>query len=197
MRDPNPCDERRAPAAVLALTLALALALCSGCSGPAAPPPAGPLIPQTEDARGRGVSMTLPLLGGGQIAVERHRGAPLLITLFTTWSLRCQAEAKIFNQIHAGHAGQGLRMLGIVLDINTRPELMQTYVEFVKYSFDVALARPDDLDLVGGLGPTRQVPRTVLLDRRGVKVLDQVGQTDFPALKRRLVQLLASKPRPR
>jgi hypothetical protein len=43
---------------------------------------------------------------------------------------------------------------------------------------------------VGALGKTRQVPRTVLLDSQGRVLLDMMGHTDFPALRRRLERLL-------
>jgi thiol-disulfide isomerase/thioredoxin len=175
---------------MLLLLLAPPLPLHGGCTGSSEAAAGDPLAPTAEEVRKAGVGMTLPLLKGGEVALERMRGAPVVITLFTTWCLRCQAEAPLFNQLFAAHARQGLRMLGIAVDVRTKVTLIRTYVEFVKFRFDVALAQPDDLELVGGLGRTRRVPRTVLLDRHGAIVLDHVGQTDFPALRRRVVQLL-------
>ncbi len=179
--------------AMLISRLALvAAALVSGaCSAPA-PAPMDPLG-QVPSAERKGVQMTLPRLGGGEVSLKGRPGKPVLITIFTTWCLRCQREAPLFNQLHDAYARR-LRVLGVVVDVKMQPAILQTYVEFVKFRFDVAVARPDDLELLGGLGPTRRVPRTVLLDRRGVLVLDHVGQTNAPALKKALGRLLGRAP---
>jgi thiol-disulfide isomerase/thioredoxin len=172
--------------------IATALVSCA-CSAPAqAPAPAVPLG-QLPSAERKGAQMTLPRLGGGEVSLKVPPGKPVLITIFTTWCLRCQVEAPLFNQLHDAYARR-LRVLGVVVDVKTRPAILQTYVEFVKFRFDVAVARPDDLELVGGLGPTRRVPRTVLLDRRGVLVLDHVGQTNAPVLMKALGRLLGAAP---
>jgi thiol-disulfide isomerase/thioredoxin len=178
------------PPLVASAALAAALLSC-GCSGPA-PLPLTPLG-QAPSAGRAGVQMTLPLLKGGEVSLQGWPGKPVLITLFTTWCLRCQVEAPLFNRLHAAYAHR-LRVLGVVVDVKTPPAIMQTYVEFVKFRFDVAVARPDDLELVGALGKTRRVPRTVLLDQSGIIVLDHVGQTNAPELKKQLGRLLGDAP---
>lgn len=137
------------------------------------------------------MEMTLPRLGGGKVSLAEVRGKPVVLALFTTWSLRCQAEAPLFVRIHERYRGKGLRVLGVAMDMQV--VLVKTYVEVVGLPFDVLLARPDDLELVGALGQTKQVPRTVLLDRRGQIVLDQRGQTDFTVLERRIRALLSRR----
>ena len=133
--------------------------------------------------------MTLPRLGGGKLAIESYRGHPVLITLFTTWCLRCQAEAPLFIKIHEQRKPQGLEVVGIALDDLTKVSMVQTYVEFVGYTFPVLLAEPNNLELVAALGPTKRVPRTVLLDRAGRIVEDHVAQTHFDRLERALDKL--------
>lgn len=159
--------------------LGAAASLLVGCGGPARGPELQLNQPASVDP---GARMTLPRLGGGQVSLQELRGRPVLLTLFTTWCLRCQAEAPLFVQLHEQHGRRGLRILAVALDVRGRP-MVQPYVEFVGFKFDVLLARPDDIELVGGLGVTRQVPRTVLLDARGRIVLDQQGATDFAALR--------------
>jgi len=156
----------------------------AACSGPQGKPLGEPVVAS-------GVHMTLSRLGGGKLAIERYRGAPVLITMFTTWSLRCQAEASQFVQIHDREGGRGLRVVGIALDDLMRVSLLKTYVGFVGFRFPVLLAEPNNLELVGGLGPTKQVPRTVLLDREGRIVQDHGGQTDFGRLERAIKDLVA------
>jgi len=49
---------------------------------------------------------------------------------------------------------------------------------------------PHDPPLVGAIGQTFHVPRTVLIDKAGRKVLDHKGQTDFRVVEQRIQGLL-------
>jgi hypothetical protein len=62
------------------------------------------------------------------------------------------------------------------------------------FRFDVLLASPEDLELVGAVGKTPLLPRTVLLDREGRAVLDQIGYTDFQVLEKKILELLSTRP---
>jgi thiol-disulfide isomerase/thioredoxin len=145
--------------------------------------------PPPSAAPSRALRLTLPRLGGGALSLESLRGRPVLITLFTTWCLRCQAEASLFVRLQERYRARGLAVVGVVVDLQAS-SLIQTYVDFVGFRFDVLYARPDNLDLVAALGPTPQVPRTVLVDASGMLVLDQTAQTDFVALEGQLERLL-------
>ncbi len=134
------------------------------------------------------MSFTLPLLRGGSLTLSSLRGRPVLITLFSTWDMRCQAEVPLINQLKERYGPRGLEVLGVALAPpgNKSLTLIKTYVEVTRITYDVLLAEPQDLELVGALGQTRRVPRTVLLDHKGRVLLDQAGQTDFLALRSRI-----------
>jgi peroxiredoxin len=169
--------------------VALALVL-AGCRPP---PAAEPLLPADRAA----VQLTLPRLGGGgSLSLEAQRGRPVVLTLFTTWCFRCQAEAPSFQRLHERFAARGLLVVGIALNAGgTRPaELVRLYVEETGFRFPVLVAAPDDLELVGGLGRTPEIPRTLLLDREGRILLDQVGETRFAALEAAVLRLLGEAP---
>jgi thiol-disulfide isomerase/thioredoxin len=168
-----------------ALLLALTLGQCGG-------PPQGKALslPAGQDDSS-GVSLVLPRLDGTTVSVAALRGHPILLTLFATWSLRCQAEAPWFVRLHERYGQAGLILLGIALD-PIKPALIQTYAQYVGFSFPVLLARADELELVGALGRTANVPRTVLLDRQGHIVLDQQGQTILPQLETQIRRLLGA-----
>lgn len=153
----------------------------------------GPEI-RSEERRGQIVELSLPRLQGGEVSLAALRGRPILLTLFTTWDLRSQAEAPVIMQIRDRFAPHGLVVLGVALEpLGPRGlPLVRSYVEAMALSFEVLLAEPDDEQLRAALGPTRQVPRTVLLDRRGRVVLDQQGQTDLTLLLR-LVEQVANE----
>jgi thiol-disulfide isomerase/thioredoxin len=160
-----------------------------GCSGPS-PGPAPAALHS-----GVPVQMTLPRVGGGALSLSSLRGRPVLITLFTTWCIPCQVEAPGFVRLDERFRPRGLAVVGIALNSEgtTPARLVDLYVEDVGFRFPVLLAAPDDLELIGGLGPTRSVPRTVLLDGAGRMVLDQVGETRFQAVESRVLGLLGQR----
>ncbi len=181
----------------LALTLALALACAvSSCSGA---PPRGE-APAPSLASELPLKLTLPKLGGGTLSLEALRGKPVLLSLFTTWCLLCQEEAPRLVRLDERFRGAGLQVVGIALNSEgVRPSsLVALYVEQQGFRFPVAIAAPDDLDLVGALGltPPERLPRTLLLDGSGRVVLDQVGGTRFQAVENKVLELLGER-RPR
>jgi len=115
--------DRRPVHALLALVAVTLLSGCSGASkgGKTTDPAAG--IGQAAADAPAGVEMTLPRLGGGEVSLSRLRGHPVVVTLFTTWSLRCQAEAPLFTKMHERHRGQGLKVLGILLSDGTQERI--------------------------------------------------------------------------
>lgn len=148
--------------------------------------------PAAQARRQAPVSLILPRLGGGEISLQELRGAPVVVTLFSTWSMRAQAEAPLLVQLHERHQARGLQLVGVAI---TSPGekgtlMVETYVEVNGVTFPVALSAPDNPDLVAALGPVRIVPRTLLLDGKGRIVLDQPGQTDFAELYKLVERLL-------
>ncbi len=144
------------------------------------------------------VKLTLPLLGGGEVSLQDLRGKPVLLTLFATWSLRCQAEVPLFSQLQERYGGRGLKVVSIAigpLGAKGLP-MVETFVEVFGISYPVLLSEPGNIDLVGALGAVKHVPRTLLLDRRGKVLLNQEGQTNFPVLYRTLDKLFKRAPKP-
>jgi hypothetical protein len=178
MRWPKTLDGRRRVAAVALGSLAVWS--CAGSTtqgGRAAARPTGALV--------------LPALDGPRIRLAELRGHPVVIFMFTTWSLRAQAEASRFVELHERLGPRGLRLIAVALDHDKISRVqLEEYVRFVGMGFPVVLAGPDDLDLVAAFGATTKVPRTVLLDREGRALVDHQGQTDFLRLRRAIEPLL-------
>ncbi len=124
-------------------------------------------------------------LKGGSLSTSELKGKPTLLTFFTTWCLRCQAEAGRFEQIHERYQSKGLTVVGIALDLQGS-KFVKPYVDAMGLTFEVLLSHPDSLDLTQVFGKITQVPRTLLLDREGRVVLDQMGQTNFYALQKKI-----------
>lgn len=178
---------------LLVASLGIASLGIGGCKTAPTPPPTSPLDPPPK-AR-RQVTLTLPLLGKGEsFRLESLRGHPVLLFVFTTWSLRAQAEAGEVKKIDALYRSRGLRIVGLALD-KRGEALVQTYVDFLNFRFPVLIADPENLELVAALGITHHVPRSVLFDREGHLVQDHlVGMTDFPKLYKAIEGLLRTGP---
>lgn len=167
----------------------LALALLAACGATSTRPPT------LSPARGRPIALTISRLGGGTLDLAALRGKVVVLTLFTTWSLRSQAEASRFNQLAARYRSEDVAVVAVALHRRGHA-LVKTYVDFVGLRFAVGVVDPEDLRLVSALGLTKRVPRTLLLDRSGRRRQDHVaGQTDFPRLLEGIAQLLARSDR--
>jgi peroxiredoxin len=149
----------------------------------------GPTLPSPP------VQMTLPRLDGGTLSIESLRGRPVLLTLFTTWWVPCQGEAPTFVRFDERFRQDGLAVVGVALDEagKTPAQLVRLWVDEMGIRYPVLLAPPNDLELVGGVGQTKAVPRTLLLDRQGRIILDQVGKTRFQALEIKVLELLGKR----
>jgi thiol-disulfide isomerase/thioredoxin len=173
-------------AASLLCALALAGAGCATSTAGARAEAAG-------DAPARApVSMRLPRLGGGELSLATLRGRPVVVTFFTTWCTLCLEEAPRVVRLDERFRPRGLAVLAVaLLGEGARPaDLVKLYVEDAGFRFPVLLAAPDNLELIGGLGRTQLIPRTVLLDRAGRPLLDHAGRTRFVELEKKILEQL-------
>jgi len=174
--------------------LVLALSTLVGCGGAGSQVRSeSPVAPEARPAPP--LSLPLPRLAGGSVSLESLRGRPVLLALFTTWCLPCQAEAPLLERLKERFSQSGLVVLGVALDAqgSTPIKLVRLYVEEMGLRFDVLLASPSDPALVAALGQTPLLPRTVLLDRSGRVVLDQAGGTDFQKLETKILAELPAR----
>jgi peroxiredoxin len=141
------------------------------------------------------VQMTLPTLDGGTLSIQSLRGRPVLLALFTTWWVPCQEEAPAFVRLDERFRKDGLAVVGVALDEagKTPARLVRLWVDEMGIRYPVLLAPPGDLELVGGVGQTKAVPRTLLLDRQGRIILDQLGKTRFQVLENKVLELLGKR----
>lgn len=134
-----------------ALALGLAVAGC-GAAPSTATGPIGPAL-----------TLSWPALDGGTIDVTRFRGQIVVLHVFTTWSLAAQLE---LDALGAADARPDVVVIGLALDaegyLMVAPWRRGSRTEYL-----IALA--DDATRAGAtaLGRVREVPTTVILDRRG------------------------------
>jgi cytochrome c biogenesis protein CcmG/thiol:disulfide interchange protein DsbE len=96
----------RLPTAVLAL---LAL-LWIGCD-----PPEVQKKPEA-DAPATAPGFSLPVLGGGELALEQLRGQPVILDFWATWCAPCVHQIPVLNAFHQRY-GDRVAVLGISVDV--------------------------------------------------------------------------------
>ncbi|MDY0001732.1 MAG: TlpA disulfide reductase family protein [Polyangia bacterium] len=175
----------RSPLAMtmLAMTLpamALGLGACpqGAGSGGAGSGGAGPKGPARPGARGA-VDVTFTALSGEPLRLSSFRGKPLVMMFFTTWCVPCQVQGSRFKPLRAAIGAHRVTFLAVSVD--TERNLVPTFLEAAGFDFPAAYADPE-MVRQSPIGPTRDVPRTVVLDREGRLVADLQGPVEPKAL---------------
>ncbi len=154
-----------------------------GCGGPALPP-AAPFA-----ARGAQVEGVLPLLDGGEIELASLRGKPLVIHLFTTWSLPAQVDLDELRAARAAVPEGSFTILGIGLDVDGY-KLIAPWRDAAGIDWLVALPTAEMADGKSVFGNVMAaVPSTVLVDGRGRVVWSVRGPLPAGELERQLARL--------
>jgi thiol-disulfide isomerase/thioredoxin len=151
---------RRALAAVLALTAALAFA------GSKRPEPAPRFTSKTMD---------------GQVSNESVKGKVVLFQFWTTWCQVCRGEQELVDQIDKEFAPKGLVVLAV--DVGESKKTVKKFLE--KNPRTVRIVLNDDTNLAAMYAAT-QYPIYVVIDREGNIAAMQRGGSGANGLRRLL-----------
>lgn len=133
------------------VALLAALAACGG----RAPAPAAPVGPP--------IDATWAALDGGEVRLAELRGQRVVLHLFTTWA----AAADLDNdQLAAADAADDVVVVAVALDAEGYT-MVTPWRRATGVGFLVALADDATRAGAGPLGPVREVPTTLVLDRSG------------------------------
>src|SRR5262249_22002427 len=135
------------------------------------------------------VELTLPAANGGAVDLAALRGRVVLVDLMATWSMASQSELPALEHLLGAYAERGLAIVSVAMDAQT-PLLVRTYVETLRIRWPVALATAEVLAGQSALGPVREIPRTLILDRRGFVRFDRTGTIPLGDLARAIEPLL-------
>ena len=127
-------------------------------------PPSRPTLRVGETAP----DFALPLLGGGEVALDSLRGKVLFVNFWATWCTPCRMEAPSLQRLYATLKGDGFEVLGITIDKADDGEALQRFKSDFSLGFPIPLdptKRVYDAYRVGG------VPETYLVDGDG-KILE-------------------------
>lgn len=142
-----------ARATILALAAGALLFACGGGSGKGASAP------------GPRVALSLPALDGGVVHLTDYRGKVVVLHLFTTWSPAAHLDAEKLSELHA-EEDERVEVIGIALEAQGR-RVVAPWRRAVGANYLVTLDPGAVRQGRTSLGKIRQVPTTVVLDRRG------------------------------
>ena len=134
--------------------VALFLACATSCASPPARSP-GP----------GAAGLQVEAVDGGVINTARYRGKPVVIHLFTTWSLAAQSDVAELQAVHK-ELGDQVVIIGVALDPDGY-RLVAPWRRANALSYFIALASPELMAGHTFLGRITEVPTTVILGRDG------------------------------
>ncbi len=132
---------------------------------------------------GNGVGMrcpdfALPLYGGGEFSPADSIGKITVINVWQTYCGPCVAELPHFQKLHDAY-GDDVSMVAIHTQL-----VLDDVDEFIaENGYTIPFALDQDGTVVPALGGSTQFPMTVILDRSGTIVYNQVGSVTYELLE--------------
>jgi cytochrome c biogenesis protein CcmG/thiol:disulfide interchange protein DsbE len=127
---------------------------------------------------------------GAQIALSRYRGRVVLLDFWATWCTGCKVEIPWYMGFQKKYAGQGLRSVGVAMDVEGW-RVVKPYLAEHPINYPIVLGNPE---LVQPYDITN-MPVTLLIDRAG-KIADiHVGMVDKDGWEQEIQQLLTERRR--
>ena len=106
-----------------------------------------------------------------------HRGQATVLNLWATWCGPCVKELPHFDRLAREHADD-VAVLAIHSDLIT-DDVME-YLSHYDYSMPFAVDETGEV--IASLGGSTMLPQTIVLDRYGVVIYNQVGSMTYEGL---------------
>lgn len=126
----------------------------------------------------RAPNFALHDLSGKSVALKDYAGKPVVVNFWATWCPPCLLEMPWFEQLTREHAGSGLTVLGLSVDIESNsatPEKIAATAKRLGVTYPILLP---DKTIHALYGPVHQLPETFYINRKGVIVEDVWGHAD-------------------
>jgi peroxiredoxin len=132
----------------------------------------------------------MQVASGDSIDLASYRGDVVLLNIWATWCIPCEAEMPSIQRLHDELGPEGLRVVAISVD-NSAPDDVQQWVADRSLTFEILQDQSGKIERVV---QTTGVPETFLIDRDGIIVKKIIGATewDHPAQKTLIRGLLGT-----
>ena len=118
--------------------------------------------------------------------IESNRGKVLIINFWATWCAPCVKEFPGLMNLRKEFSEDDLTIIGISMDYGMRP--VENFVKVNKVNFPIFL----DDESIGSMLEIKNIPRTLIYNRAGEKILDHLGfisEESFRHVVERLLQM--------
>ena len=173
---------KAAPAAVL-----LAVALAGAAAGflayhhyAASPRPPGPMArPAAAPASpGNAIPEEVPDVQLPDLAGKPHRlraaaGKVRLFNFWATWCEPCRREIPLLNRLQAGHAAEGVQVIGIAVDFR---DSVRDFLKTTKLDYTLLVGEEEGLEVAQEFGVELALPFTVFADEHNRIITVKVGE---------------------
>ena len=124
-----------------------------------------------------------------KVSLSDFRGKVVLLNFFATWCSPCRMEIPELVKIHQKYKNKDFALLGISLDADAVPFMIQSFAKDMKITYPVLMGSPEIADGYQVTG----VPVTVVINKEGKihKRFDGLVPTKF--LENALKDLLETK----
>lgn len=101
--------------------------------------------------------------------VQSSKGKVLIVNFWATWCAPCIQEFPGLMNLRREFSEDELTIVGISLDYSRRP--VENFVKQNKVNFPILL----DDESIGSMLSVKSIPRTLIYNRAGEKILDHLG----------------------
>lgn len=114
---------------------------------------------------------------GDTVTLAHYAGKVVLLNVWATWCVPCEAEMPSLQRLHDALADSGLAIVAVSVDDGATPGVRR-WVADRRLTFDVLHSRGGPIEI---LYQTIAVPETFVIDRDGIIVKKQIGALDWDA----------------
>ena len=127
---------------------------------------------------------------GDRVALEPLRGRAVMLDFWASWCPPCRASIPIVTRVAERHAADGLVTLGVNVERERSPVFVQRAHAALHAGFP-SLHDTTGMQFDYGI---QSLPTLILIDRRGVVRLFEVGVPDEEALDAHIREILREDP---
>ncbi len=125
-------------------------------------------------------------VNGKQVALSKYKGRVVLLDFWAVNCGGCKLEIPWYVEFDSKYRKSGLSLIGLDM-YGESPELIKTFMQKSKTTYPVAVGT----DALGERYGLKEMPLTLLIDRKGRIALSHAGVIDRGAFERELQRLLA------
>jgi cytochrome c biogenesis protein CcmG/thiol:disulfide interchange protein DsbE len=144
--------------------------------------------PSSAGAVSSATDLTLMQSNGTPLRLSDYAGKVVLLDFFATWCSPCRDEIPHFVEWQSKYGTQGLQVIGVSMDDDTRP--VEKFSRELGINYPVVLGSPELASRYGGI---LGLPANLVIARDGKVVSKHLGVADLSHLEQELTAQLALK----